>query len=518
MDKLPFALISLIVSCLLEDEERNRKPWLKPPSIAQYASISRVWQDAVEMNTFSAVKVCSNNFSRFETAFRHVRRRLAVSIITYDIVLPEYSSARCWKLERPYEHSENMAAFSRAVHAIFRTLHAWQVEENVGPGSVSRRIHLSMSAESSLDSSSLQRRGIGLYRMSGHFLDFTDSHPLLPEVGIVESLSIRGILRPLHPNAAFRIIAALPGLEFINIDMLEPDLRWQDMRREHYSLTQHISLMGNADFSSLRALHLNWDTCEPRNHNFTAGDLGDPQQPSKDSLGVALHVISQSLPITEFSLSGPFIISPALFWPNDSPGPNALPHWSTLQSFTINASIIAADGTYYYTGTPESESESDDDYPRWPTSPRAEPNVDGTGYSSDDSRVRDSFNRNDVARSNGSSPFNGWRRELDPERFGRLVLAMSRAACCMPELRELEFVMGMSDAQGPSGIVLHGEAEWEATPVAGGIREVENVTGRSWKADIGSRAKWEPPEEVLELWHRFVGPSGVVTFGKRGGY
>ncbi|KAH7123163.1 hypothetical protein EDB81DRAFT_913321 [Dactylonectria macrodidyma] len=504
MDKLPFALISLIVSCLLEDEKRNRKPWLKPPSIAQYASISRVWQDAVEMNTFSAVKVRSNDFSRFETAFRHIQRRRTVSVITYNIVLPEYSSARCWKLERPHEHTENVAVFSRAVHAIFRTLHAWQVEENG-------------TAESSLDSSGLQRRGIGLYRMSGHFLDFTEPRSLLPEVGIVESLSIRGILRPLHPDAAFRIIAALPSLEFINIDTLEPDLRWEDMRREHYrALTRHISLMGNAVFSSLRALHLNWDTCEPRNHNFTPGDLCDPQQPSKDSLSAALHVISQSLPITEFSLSGPFIISPELFWPNDSPDPNALPHWPILQYFTVNASIIAADGTYYYTGTPESESESDDDNPWWPTSPRAEPNVDAAGYSSDDSRVRDPFDRNDAARRNGSSPFNNWRRELDPERFGRLVLAMSRAACCMPELRELEFVMGMSDAQGPSGIVLCGEVEWEATPVAGGIREVEYVTGRSWKANIGSRAKWEPPEEVLELWHRFVGRSGVVTIGKRG--
>lgn len=76
MDKLLFALISLIVSCLLalgswllEDEERDREPWLTPPFIAQHTSISRVWQDAVEINTFSSVKVRSNDFSRFETAF-----------------------------------------------------------------------------------------------------------------------------------------------------------------------------------------------------------------------------------------------------------------------------------------------------------------------------------------------------------------------------------------------------------------------------------------------------------------
>ncbi|KAH7129604.1 hypothetical protein B0J13DRAFT_598543 [Dactylonectria estremocensis] len=518
MDKLPFTLVSLIVSCLLEDEERDRKPWLKPPSIAQYASISRAWQDAVEMNTFFAVKVRSNDFSRFETAFRHTQRRRHVSVITYDIMLPEYSPARCWKLERPHEHEENMAVFSRAVHTIFHTLYVWQVEENGSKGSVSGRIDLAMSVESLLDSRALQRRGIGLYRMGGHFLDFTEPRFLLPEVGIVSSLSIRGILRPLHPNAAFRILAALPSLEFVRIDMLEPDPRWEVLRREHYcALTRHISLMGSADFSSLRSLHLSWDSCEPRNHCFTPSDIRDPGQRSRDPLSVALHLISQSLPITEFSLYGPFIISPELYWPNDSPSPDPLPHWPTLQTFTVSASIIAADGTYYYKGTPESESESDDGYPWPPASPTAEPDVDAAGYASDDSRVRDPFNRNEVARSNGASPFNGWRRELDPERFGPLVLALSRAACCMPELRELEFFMGMSDAQGPSGIVLHGEVEWEATPVAGGIRQIEYVKRRHWKAKIGSKANWEPPEEVVDLWRRFVGPGGVITINKRGG-
>lgn len=70
MVELPFVFISLIVSCLLEDEQRERKPRLKPASGAQYKSISRVWKDSVELNTFSSVKAPSNDFSRSEAAVR----------------------------------------------------------------------------------------------------------------------------------------------------------------------------------------------------------------------------------------------------------------------------------------------------------------------------------------------------------------------------------------------------------------------------------------------------------------
>ncbi|KAJ4307925.1 hypothetical protein N0V84_012406 [Fusarium piperis] len=345
MDKLPYALISLIVSCLLEDDEGNRKPWSKPPPIALYASISRSWQDGVEMHTFSHVKVRSDEFSRFETAFCHMRRRRAVSTIDYDIVLPPYSQARCWKFERPHEHAENMAVFSRAVHAIISSLHAWQTDEEAvngagAAGSGCRPIQLKVRAESRLDSSSLQRQGIGLYRMGGHFLDFTE---------------------PWTP------------------------------------------------------------------------------------------------------------------------------------------------------GTPESEN--DDLW--WPDNSRADGEVDNSGYASDDSWVRDPFDRRNIHRNNGTSPLNNWRSELDPSQINPLVLALSRAICCMPVLGELDFYMGMSDIQGPSGIVLNGEAEWDVAPVLAGNREIEHIKRRCWKAEIGCKAKWEPPGEVFELWRRFVGPGGDITVNER---
>ncbi|KAM5364055.1 hypothetical protein ACJZ2D_011672 [Fusarium nematophilum] len=512
MDKLPYALVSLIVSCLLEDDEGTRKPWSKPPPIAQYASISRAWQDAVERHTFSHVKVKSDDFSRFEAAFRHAHRRQAVSSINYEIVLPAYSQGRCWKFERPREHAENKAAFSRAVHAFFSSLHAWQEEEAISGASVSvsRPIALNMTACCRLDSGALQRKGIGLYRMDGNFLDFVEPWSVLPKLKRVSDLSIGDSIRPLHPDAVFKIIEALPSVETLGIHMLEPGPRWEDTRREHRcALTRHLSSINSTAFSSLRTLYLNWDSSEPVNHSFIPSDLRDPSQLSTDAFSKALHVISQSLPITELFLYGPVIISPELFWPNDSQSPDPLPHWPTLQYLTVNASILTPDGSYYYTGTPESESEDDD--PWWPESPRPETDVDAADYPSDDSRVRDPFNRLDVWRSSGSVPLNGWRRELDPERFNPLLLALSRAACCMPELRELEFYMGMSDAQGPSGIVLSGEVDWEAESEAGGIREVEYVTERRWKVKTGSKAKWEPGEEVVDLWRQFVGRGGVIT-------
>ncbi|KAM0424899.1 hypothetical protein ACHAPT_009955 [Fusarium lateritium] len=451
MDKLPYALISLIISCLLEDDTGDRKPWSKPPPIAQYASISRSWQDAVERHTFSEVKVRSDEFSRFESAFRHTNRRHALSTINYEIVLPRYSQARCWKFERPHEHAENLIVFSRAVHAILSTLHAWQVEDeavNGAAGSGCRPIHLDMRAESRLDSSSLQRQGIGLYRMGGHFLDFIEPCSVLPKVKRVSEMSIRGVIRPLHPSAAFSIVSALPNLECICIDLLEPGKARGDIQRQHRSvLTHHLSSMNSTSFSSLTRLYLNWDSCEPWDHSFAPNDLRDPSQGSKDALSMALHTISQSLPITELYLYGPFMISSELFWPNDSDSPDSPPHWPTLQCLTVYASIIAPDGTYYYTGTPQTP-ESEDSDPWWPESP-GEAEVDTAGYASDDSRVRDPFNRRDIRRSNGMLPLNNWRSELDPERFNPLVLALSRAVCCMPMLGELEFCMAARLAISP---------------------------------------------------------------------
>jgi hypothetical protein len=86
----------------------------------------------------------------------------------------------------------------------------------------------------------------------------------------------------------------------------------------------------------------------------------------------------------------------------------------------------------------------------------------------------------------------------------------------MPVLGELDFCMGMSDIQGSSGIVLYGEAESDVASLLSGNREMEHVKRRGWRAEIGRNAKWEPPEEMLELWRRFVGPGGVVTVDERG--
>ncbi|KAH8657314.1 hypothetical protein BGZ61DRAFT_371270 [Ilyonectria robusta] len=532
MDRLPSELISRIVLHLLGDDEENLEgrrpnPWSKSPSIAQYASISRSWQDAVEMHTFSMVKARSNDLSLFDRAFRRAHRRQAVSIIEYDIVLPPYSRARSWKLERPREHAENMAIFSQAVHAIFSSLHAWQVDQEAihgATGSVGRPIRLTITVDVRLEVSGLASNGLGLYRMDGHFLDFTEPCSALPEVRRVSELVTGGIVRPLHPNAAFRMVAALSNVKNIFVHMLEPQLRREEMRREHRcALAQNISLMNSTKFSSLRTIYLTLDSAEPWNHSFTPSDCRDPTQPSKDTLSAALRLISQSLPITELTLYGPFIISSELFWPSDSLAPDAAPHWPTLQYLTVNANIVAPDGTYYYTGTEESVSESEDDDP-WASSPnsgnsprtRTNPStdVDAAGYNSDDSQVRDPINRDDITRSNGGLPPNNWRRELDPERFDPLVLAMSRASCCMPALLELEFYMGMSDAQGPSGIMFYGAAEQEVPEVPGGLRKFEHIKRRRWRAYIGPKAKWEPPEEVLDLWRRFVGPGGVITMDK----
>lgn len=225
MERLSLELISLIASHLSNDEAR------------QCASISPCWQHAVEQRTFSKLKVRSDKFSLFEIALQHAHRRRAVSSIEYEIILPSYSRARCWKRERLWEHEENNVVFSQAIHAIMRVLHAWQTEGEAATSNShnSRPIQLCIKASSQRDASDLQRKGIGLYRMNGNFLSLTEPYSDVPKVERVKELQITGTWRPLHPEAALKIITSMPNLEVVELDSKQPWPKWEAMIREHRS-------------------------------------------------------------------------------------------------------------------------------------------------------------------------------------------------------------------------------------------------------------------------------------------
>jgi hypothetical protein len=229
MDSLCLEIVETIVSHLFEVPP-IKDPTPKDPepalNVAQYATISRKWQTAVEHFTMADIKKHSTDFDMFCRVFSCPRRRRALRKLHYEIDLPKYSLNSIYRFEKKREVKVNNIAFDQGVMDVFDALSSWKTQG----------IELTLSASSPTDPHKYwpeyggqllkQRWGFGK-----NYLALNEAS--LPQLPFVEGLKILTAGRSLHPLAIGKIVAALPNLEQMTVQLVAPKIRLVDLQNEH---------------------------------------------------------------------------------------------------------------------------------------------------------------------------------------------------------------------------------------------------------------------------------------------
>lgn len=114
MERLPLELHHQIVEILASDDN---------PHLAQYASISRTWQAAIEQKTFRDLCVSSSEFPLFHTLYDggNIRRRRMLLWLRVSFLLPARNNA-CCDVQRFPGGTADTVSFSASVARLFAIL------------------------------------------------------------------------------------------------------------------------------------------------------------------------------------------------------------------------------------------------------------------------------------------------------------------------------------------------------------------------------------------------------------
>lgn len=126
---------------------------------------------------------------------------------------------------------------------------------------------------------------------------------------------------------------------------------------DHDSLALAHALSG-PKLSSLTELDIYWEDAEILNHSFEPKSLLNPQT-GADDLSIALRRVAQLPTMKTLKLTGTFILSKEFF--NSTRSGSKASEWPSLEVLSLQLSSMAPNGSWYYTGDPDS-ADSDDDH------------------------------------------------------------------------------------------------------------------------------------------------------------
>jgi hypothetical protein len=411
---IPPEIIDLIIPHLweispetlpLREWEVDKKPISR--GLASYATISRIWQFAIERYTFDSIVTFSDDLPRLQRIVGDCpRRRRHVMELWYSIDLPLYSLDRQYLVERPEEHQASLEAFQQGVQDIWDVLSKWARD---CPGSAVRLI---LNADAPVNRNPKPSDRFNNEPLAGHSqqpehflsLDVTTRLPSLP---FVSDLGVSFEGRHFHPSAMETLIHSLPALRRLHLFVGAPRPKNHELRAEdRKALARALSSpsLHRLEFLSIKMWYDN-----PNNHSWDMSPSHDPSYPLGDVLNRAICSLAQRS-LQYLNLTGSYPISPALWGAGEDGNainPSSEIIFPYLEKVYIEHSHITYDGRWLYTGHPE-----------------APPSVDTIDTTS-------------VDFQNGEYPFHEWRVRPDPEMYDPLLRSMARAVLNMPNLRSL---------------------------------------------------------------------------------
>ncbi|KAL3443736.1 hypothetical protein BJX65DRAFT_284733 [Aspergillus insuetus] len=485
---LPPEIIDLIIHHLWETapETPPLRVWevdKKPTShgLASYATISRIWQFAIERYTFASIVTFSDDLPELKRIVGNcARRRSHVKELWFSIDLPLYSVNRQYLVERPEEHKANLATFQQGVHDIWDELSRWARD---CPRS---GVRLVLNADAPVNRNPKPSEVFNAETLAGRWqhpesflaLDVRTKLPLLP---LVSELGVSFEGRHFHPSAIKTLILSLPAVRQLHLFIGAPKPTNHELRAEHREiLARALSspTLHQLEFLSIRMWYDN-----PNNHSWDMSPAHDPVYPQGDVLNRAICTLAQRS-LRYLNLMGAYPISPALWGAGedgnatDSSSEIIFPY---LEKVYIEHSHITYDGRWLYTGHPE-----------------APPLVDTIDPTSIDFQ-------------HGEYPLHDWRVRPDPETYNPLLRSMARAVLNMPNLRSLR-VEFYARTLLRNRIMMQIAGPGEKAGVLHWARKVEDDVGE-WRWIVlveEDLENWEVPAGVYRLMKTGVGEDGVV--------
>lgn len=233
-----------------------------------------------------------------------------------------------------------------------------------------------------------------------------------------------------------------------------------------------------------------------------------PVSTDQDSLSVALHHLNQTPSLRTIILGDrdrPISISPVIFWLDDASPPN----WPNLQVFSVHLSMVVPDGHWYTIRPPKrprlrssNESSDEDESSNEESEDDEEDSVirgeharslcDDPLRLLDDSLppdgaflpIYDDYSETEEDILVGNLPIRRTRTKINSERFDPLLLAMAKAAKCMPKIRFLAV-----------GGILSRKLETSSISVT----YAADANRLSWR--LGRENQFELNEAIINAWN-----------------
>ncbi|ROW02449.1 hypothetical protein VMCG_06106 [Cytospora schulzeri] len=503
MEKLSTEIISLILTFLNADQLPFHPPrvdWrvfprprpAAPPPKPVYATVSRQWQYAVEVQAFSHIKLKSTDLSTFETIFSEPRRRAALRKLDFCVCMPSYG-------DTPRLHADNEEAARNAISSLLGLLAEW---EHDGMGSFQLYIHFNLDDNLLYDSDGPSYQGYfgGSSSATRRYISLGDDGERLPLVQLVSSLRLGvypGMI--LHPTALCQLAGAFPRLDNLDFGYYDPAVKRRDMRREH-RLALANGLKGLRDrLPKLKRLRIERTGAEdPRNHSFAASSAAvDDRETGVDPLCEAIRELSQGT-LSDLELIN-ILISPDLFRSGRNAGSEQADttSWPHLQHLRIVSGLLAPSGEWYYTGDPDEEE------PGW-GSPIIDERSMSSNSSDSDASVESADHEERDAVVNGYRPYHPWRNRPDT-RFDSLMLDFADAASKhrMPSLQWASLDVGLDQSVAVGIMARRMLAGLKTVDVPGGFRVEKDDTAVSrLELEVGWHTRWDVPTEFIRKWEQ----------------
>ncbi|KAF7548925.1 hypothetical protein G7Z17_g6734 [Cylindrodendrum hubeiense] len=355
MEALPQDLVDQIVSYLLPEDFRPNGPYDKRQRpalpLTPLATLSRRLQASVERLTFKYIKINSDELAEFDQLLTPARRSLLAGL-TFTVNLPSYDAAASLRAESPAERAANDDAYSQAIHRLFKTLKAWELEDSKtiacrmalainNPESPSDRPWPSQTAPWGLTPGT-EDECIHEGRYLHSYIDLLNLEDL-PVLDRVKHLTMLNQedkygYRQLFPRVSILLAAKMPNLESVRINMDDSERRFPDMRKRNRDDAAHA--IRTLSLPELKRADLHFFLRRYRDESISPPILHNPGIP--DPLSSAICELSQNL--VKLDITGVFDMS--LLRPLQGLSETS---WPRLRFFDVDFHATTPSGDWYFT-------------------------------------------------------------------------------------------------------------------------------------------------------------------------
>lgn len=349
-------------------------------SVAQYATISKEWQEVLESFTFKNLHL---TFFRIPqaAAILTARRRKFIHHIILDIVLPRCDMVACYHMENAVEKARNSQIADYVVSSLFNLLlSTWKKEEVrasgielvIGAFSPSDNLCTSLynsepdqssddddDAAADDDSTGIIRGNLNK-RFEGSFLNLSTP---LPQAECVSRFTIGRYtsMRNFSSHSYWSLLRALPNLETLELDTWEIQ-HPQPIHREGSCITRLNTYKVEANWiiaylgflssipPALKVLRFSFTDFThnqpcfwPRWDIDYIGYIRQMTKDGRDVLSCTLREMSYGL--TTLQIRGP--IGPQFFWPPEGSEEDT-PYWPNLKSLGAFIYFYLPGGTWLF--------------------------------------------------------------------------------------------------------------------------------------------------------------------------